>query len=75
MVVAGSSRAYLARTGLDVHQLLARAFPAPLTSVTLLSQPVITALFAVPMLGESLGIEQIAGGLIVLAGIFIVNKR
>jgi drug/metabolite transporter (DMT)-like permease len=49
--------------------------PAPLTSVTLLSQPVITALFAVPMLGESLGIEQIAGGLIVLAGIFIVNKR
>lgn len=49
--------------------------PAPLTSVTLLSQPVITALFAVPMLGEALGIEQIVGGLIVLGGIFIVNRR
>ena len=49
--------------------------PAPLTSVTLLSQPVITAIFAVPMLGESLVINQVAGGLIVLLGIYIVNRK
>ncbi len=49
--------------------------PAPLTSVSLLSQPVITALFAVPLLGEDLALNQIGGGLLVLTGIFIVNSR
>jgi drug/metabolite transporter (DMT)-like permease len=49
--------------------------PAPLTSVTLLSQPVITALVAVPMLGENLAVNQIAGGVIVLVGIYIVNRK
>ena len=49
--------------------------PAPLTAVTLLSQPVITALLAVPLLGEALTIFQMGGGLLVLAGIYIVNRR
>lgn len=49
--------------------------PAPLTSVTLLAQPVITALVAVPLLDESLSIYQIGGGLLVLIGIYIVNRR
>lgn len=49
--------------------------PAPLTSVSLLSQPVITALVAVPLLGEHLSLNQIGGGLLVLAGIYIVNRR
>jgi drug/metabolite transporter (DMT)-like permease len=49
--------------------------PAPLTSVTLLAQPVITALIAVPLLGEPLSIYQIGGGLLVLLGIYIVNRR
>jgi drug/metabolite transporter (DMT)-like permease len=49
--------------------------PAPLTSVSLLSQPVITALLAVPLLGEALAINQIGGGLLVLFGIYIVNRR
>lgn len=49
--------------------------PVPLTSVTLLSQPVITALLAVPLLGENLSIYQIGGGLLVLFGIYIVNRR
>ncbi len=49
--------------------------PAPLTSVTLLMQPVLTALLAVPLLGEGLSIYQIVGGLLVLVGIYIVNRR
>lgn len=49
--------------------------PAPLASVTLLAQPVITALIAVPLLGEGLSVYQIVGGLLVLGGIYIVNRR
>jgi drug/metabolite transporter (DMT)-like permease len=49
--------------------------PAPLTAVTLLAQPVITALLAVPLLNEALSIFQIGGGLLVLAGIYIVSRR
>jgi drug/metabolite transporter (DMT)-like permease len=49
--------------------------PAPLASVTLLSQPVITALLAVPLLSEHLSVYQIVGGALVLFGIYIVNRR
>jgi drug/metabolite transporter (DMT)-like permease len=49
--------------------------PAPLTAVTLLSQPVITALIAVPLLGEQLSFYQIGGGLLVLLGVYVVNRR
>jgi drug/metabolite transporter (DMT)-like permease len=49
--------------------------PAPLTAVTLLSQPVITALLAVPLLGESISVYQVAGGLLVLLGVYIVNRK
>ena len=49
--------------------------PAPLASVSLLSQPVITAIIAVPLLAEPLSIYQVVGGLFVLLGVYIVNKR
>lgn len=49
--------------------------PAPLTSVSLLAQPVFTALVAVPLLSEALTINQIGGGLLVLIGIYIVNRK
>jgi drug/metabolite transporter (DMT)-like permease len=48
--------------------------PASVVSVTLLAQPILTALFAVPLLQESLETHQIVGGLIALGGIFLVNR-
>lgn len=49
--------------------------PAAVVSVTLLAQPVLTAIFAVPLLGEALAPAQIVGGCVALAGIYLVNRR
>ena len=49
---------------------LSASFVAP----TLLIQPVLTGLLAIPLLGERLTIGQIIGGLAVLAGVFIVHR-
>jgi drug/metabolite transporter (DMT)-like permease len=46
---------------------------ATAVSVTLLGQPVITALLAIPLLGELLTVNQIIGGVLVLVGIYLVN--
>ena len=48
--------------------------PASVVSPTLLGQPVLTALLAVPLLGEALTAAQIVGGLAMLAGIAIVHR-
>ena len=48
--------------------------PASLVSVTLLGQPVLTALLAVPLLGEDLLALQAVGGACVLGGILVVNR-
>jgi len=48
--------------------------PASVVSPTLLGQPVVTAVLAGPMLGENLQPLQIAGGLAVLSGVFIVHR-
>jgi drug/metabolite transporter (DMT)-like permease len=47
---------------------------ASLVSVTLLGQPVLTALLSIPLLGEGLYPLQIVGGLLVLSGIYVVNR-
>jgi drug/metabolite transporter (DMT)-like permease len=49
--------------------------PASITAVTLLSQPIVTALVAVPLLAEHISLYQVAGGLLVLLGVYIVNRR
>ncbi len=49
-------------------------FPASIVAPTLLGQPVITALLAVPLLGEVLAPVQILGGAAVLAGVLIVHR-
>jgi drug/metabolite transporter (DMT)-like permease len=76
-------QAYLALLGLGVTSQvvgwLAINFalghlPAPIVSVTLLGQPILTALLAVPLLGQALSGQQAIGGLIALAGIYLVNR-
>jgi drug/metabolite transporter (DMT)-like permease len=47
--------------------------PASLVAPTMLGQPVVTALLAIPLLGEPLQAAQIIGGLAVLAGIYLVH--
>jgi drug/metabolite transporter (DMT)-like permease len=57
--------------------LIAYAFahlPASLSSVSLLIQPVMAALFAWILFGEAIGAAQFAGGIIVLAGIWIARR-
>ncbi|MCC6188410.1 MAG: DMT family transporter [Anaerolineales bacterium] len=49
--------------------------PAALVAPTLLGQPVVTALLAIPLLGEALRPAQMVGGLIVLAGIWMVHRQ
>jgi drug/metabolite transporter (DMT)-like permease len=48
--------------------------PASIVSVTLLAQPVLTAILAIPLLGEALFPLQIIGGILALTGIYIVNR-
>lgn len=47
--------------------------PASLVSPTLLVQPVLTALLAIPLLGEGLAGYQMLGGAAILAGIWLVH--
>ena len=49
--------------------------PATVTSVGLLAQAPLTALLAIPLLGEPLIASQIVGGALVLTGIYVVNRR
>ena len=44
-------------------------------SVSLLSQSVFTAIFSIPVLGEYLNWIEISGAFIVLAGIYMVNRK
>jgi drug/metabolite transporter (DMT)-like permease len=48
--------------------------PASVVSPTLIGQPVVTALLAIPLLGEALRTEQWVGGLVVLMGIYLVHR-
>jgi drug/metabolite transporter (DMT)-like permease len=49
--------------------------PATVTSVGLLSQAPLTALLAVPLLGETLTVPYLAGGALVVVGIYIVTAK
>ena len=48
--------------------------PASFSSVSLLLQPVLAALYAWAILGEGMGALQMAGGAIVLAGIYLARR-
>jgi drug/metabolite transporter (DMT)-like permease len=47
--------------------------PASIVSPTMVAQIVLTSLLAIPLTGESLSLFQIAGGIIVIGGIILVN--
>ncbi len=49
--------------------------PAALVAPTMIAQPVITALLAIPLAGEGLLPAQWLGGLTVLTGIYLVNRK
>lgn len=75
-------RAWLALAGLGLISQLAAYYalvyalghlPATVTSVGLLAQVPCTAVLAMLCLGEPLSGVQLAGGAVVLAGIFVVN--
>jgi drug/metabolite transporter (DMT)-like permease len=58
------------------HFLLAYALghlPASIVSPSMISQPVLTALLAVPLAGQMLSPAQALGGIVVLMGIYLVN--
>lgn len=48
--------------------------PASIVSPTMIVQPILTALLAIPILGEMLTPSQWLGGLMVLCGIYLVNS-
>jgi len=48
--------------------------PASVVSPTLIGQPILTAILAIPMLGEIPNTMQWVGGAVALAGIYIVNQ-
>lgn len=57
-----------------INQALGHIRPT-IASVSLLFQPVLTAIFSIPVLSEFLSWYELMGGLIVLFGIYLVNKR
>jgi drug/metabolite transporter (DMT)-like permease len=59
---------------LAINYALGHLRAAPV-SVVLLGQVVVTALLSMPLLGEYLSIHQIVGGVLVLGGIYLVNRR
>jgi len=48
--------------------------PASVVSVTLLGQPLLTAIFAMPFLGQMITGSQLIGGAVALTGIALVNR-
>jgi drug/metabolite transporter (DMT)-like permease len=48
--------------------------PASLVAPTMMGQPVVTAILAGPLLGEVLRGGQILGGVMVLAGVYVVHR-
>jgi drug/metabolite transporter (DMT)-like permease len=48
--------------------------PASVVSPSTLAKPVITALLAIPLFGEKLSLVEIIGGIMVVVGIYFVNR-
>jgi drug/metabolite transporter (DMT)-like permease len=77
-------RAWLALAGLGLISQLGAYLgltyalghlPATIVSIGLLAQIPTTALLAMPLLGEPITATQIVGGFLVLAGVYVVNRK
>ena len=60
--------------GLSLIAYAMAHLPASLSSLSLLIQPVLAAVYAMAILGEGMGAMQVAGGAIVLAGIYLARR-
>ncbi|NPV87485.1 MAG: DMT family transporter [Anaerolineae bacterium] len=49
--------------------------PASTVAPSMLGKPVIAALLAIPLFGEMVNANEIIGGFLILAGIYMVNRR
>jgi drug/metabolite transporter (DMT)-like permease len=49
--------------------------PASIVAPTMIAQPLVTMLLAIPLAGEGISLLQGLGGLAVLGGIYLVNRR
>lgn len=49
--------------------------PASIVAPTMIAQPLVTMLLAIPLAGEKLSLAQVFGGLAVLGGIYLINRR
>jgi drug/metabolite transporter (DMT)-like permease len=49
--------------------------PASIVAPTMIAQPLVTMLLAIPLTGEGLSLLQVVGGLAILSGIYLVNRR
>jgi len=59
---------------LAINQALGHIHPT-IASVSLLSQSVFTAIFSVLLLGEILTLAEMGGALVVLVGVYLVNRK
>ncbi len=59
---------------LTINYALAYIKPT-MASVSLLAQSVFTAIFSIPVLGEYMTYTEMAGGAVVLVGIYLVNRK
>jgi drug/metabolite transporter (DMT)-like permease len=48
--------------------------PASVVSPTMIGQPLVTTILAIPLLGETLSPAQLLGGASVLLGIYLVHR-
>jgi len=69
--IAAALVAQLAGVYLVIYAL--GSLPASIVTPTMVLKPVLSALLAIPLAGEALMAHQVVGGLVTLAGVYLVN--
>lgn len=58
----------------DLFVPFSKRYSSPLFSPTLLGQPIIMALFAMPILGKIFRVWHVSGGTLVILGVYLVHR-